>query len=89
MGKTSVVKHNIKLTNQTQFKERCMKIPHNQYEDVRKHLKEMLEGGNQKFNNLWASATVLVMMKEREPGVLHRPDNIDIAYSLSRIDDTF
>ena len=43
LGHTSVVKHEIKLNDYTPFKERYRRIPPHQYEEVKKHLKEMLE----------------------------------------------
>ena len=43
LGKTSLVKHSIKLTNEIPFKERYQRIPLHQNEEVKKHLKEMRE----------------------------------------------
>ena len=43
LGHTSVVKHEIKLNDYTPFKKRYRRIPPHQYEEVKKHLKEMLE----------------------------------------------
>ena len=43
LGKTSIVKHTIKFTEYTPFKERCHRIMTHQFEEVRKHLQEMLE----------------------------------------------
>ena len=45
LGKTDKVKHSIKLTDNTPFKERYRRIPPHQYEEVKQHLKEMLEIG--------------------------------------------
>ena len=45
LGKTSLVQHNIKLDDETPFKERYQRIPSHQYEEVRKHLQEMLNVG--------------------------------------------
>ena len=42
LGKTSLVQHEIKLSDKTPFKERYRRIPPHQYEEVRKHLQEML-----------------------------------------------
>ena len=44
-GKTSLVQHEIKLSDKTPFKERYRRIPAHQYEEVRKHLQEMLDIG--------------------------------------------
>ena len=46
LGKTDKVKHSIKLTDYTPFKERYRCIPPQQYEVVKQHLKEMLEIGS-------------------------------------------
>ena len=45
LGKTSLVQHNIMLDGKTPFKERYQRIPPHQYEEVRKHLLEMLNIG--------------------------------------------
>ena len=64
-GHTSVVKHEIKLNDYTPFKERYRRIPPHQYDEVKKHLKEMLEiGAIRKSNSPWASAVVLVRKKD-------------------------
>ena len=44
-GKTSIVKPTIKLTDYAPFKERYHRMPPYQFEEVRKHLQEMLEIG--------------------------------------------
>ena len=65
LGHTSVVKHEIKLNYYTPFKERYRHIPPHQYEEVKKHLKEMLEIGTiRKSNSPWASTVVLVRKKD-------------------------
>ena len=45
MGQTSMVKHKIRLDNYTPFKERYCRIPPNLFDEVKKHLKEMIEVG--------------------------------------------
>ena len=61
LGKTSLVKHHINLTDYRPFKERYRCIPPHQYEEVRKHLQEMLDiGAIRKLQSPWASAVVLV-----------------------------
>ena len=61
LGKTSQVKHKICLNDYTLFQERYRWIPLHLYEEVKKHLKEMLDiGAIQKSNSPWASAVVLV-----------------------------
>ena len=42
LGKTSVVKHKIRLDDYIPFKERYRCIPPHLYEEVKKHLKEMI-----------------------------------------------
>ena len=65
LGHTSVVKHNIKLDDYTPFKERYRRIPPHQYDEVRRHLKEILEiGAIRKSNSPWTSAVVLVRKKD-------------------------
>ena len=65
LGKTNTVKHTIKLTDYTLFKERYHRIPPHQFEEVRKHLKEMLEIGAIKCSNSpRASAVVLAWKKD-------------------------
>ena len=94
LGHTSVVKHEIKLNDYTPFKERYRRIPPHQYEEVKKHLKEMLEiGAFKKSNSPWASAVVLVRKKDGSLRFcidLHRLNSHTIkdAYSLPRIDET-
>ena len=61
LGKTDMVKHVIRLNDDQPFCERYRRIPPHQYEEVKKHLKEMLEiGAIRKSQSPWASAVVLV-----------------------------
>ena len=65
LGKTALIKHKIRLTNQTPFKERYRCKPPHMYNDVRAHIQEMLDiGAICKFHSLWASAVVLVHKKD-------------------------
>ena len=65
LGSTDLVKHEIKLTNYVPFKERYQRIPPHQYEEVHKHLDEMLRmGAIRRSNSPWASAVVLVRKKD-------------------------
>ena len=43
LDKTSLVQHDIKLDDKTPFKGRYRRIPPHQYEDIQKHLQEMLD----------------------------------------------
>ena len=65
MGHTSMAKHKIRLDNYTPFKKRYHRIPPNLFDEVKKHLKEMIEvGAIQKSSSPWASAVVLVRKKD-------------------------
>ena len=65
LGKTALIKHKIRLTNQTPFKERYRHILPHMYLDVRAHIQEMLDiGAICKSHSLWASAVVLVQKKD-------------------------
>ena len=94
MGHTSMVKHEIRLDNYTPFKERYCRIPPHLFDEVKNHLKEMIEvGAIRKSNSPWASAVVLVRKKD---GSLRfcidlcklNARTIKDAYSLPRIDET-
>ena len=65
LGKTSLVQHDIKLDHMTPFKEWYHRIPPHQYEEVKKHLQEMLEIGTiHRSISPWASPIVLVCKKD-------------------------
>ena len=65
LGKTALIKHKIKLTDQTPFKERYRCIPPHMYDDVRAHIQEMLDiGAIRKSQSPWASTVVLVCKKD-------------------------
>ena len=65
LGRTDKVKHSIKLDDYTPFKERYRQIPPHQYEEVKEHLKEMLEiGAISESKSPWASVVVLVSKKD-------------------------
>ena len=74
LGKTGLIKHKIRLMEQTPFKERYRCIPPHMYDDVRAHIQEILDtGAIHKSHSPWASAVVLVQKKGWWPEVLYRP----------------
>ena len=94
LGKTSIVKHSIKLNDPKPFKEHYHCIPPGMYDEVKAHIQEMLDvGAMQPSNSPWASAVVLVWKKD---GKLRFCINlqklnarmIEDAYSLPQIDET-
>ena len=65
LGKMSKVKHQIKLNNNVSFKDRYQRIPPHEFNEVCKHLGEMLKiGAIQKSVSPWASPVVLVRKKD-------------------------
>ena len=94
LGKATKVKHPIKLSDEVPFKERARRVPPHMYDEVRKHLKEMLEiGAIRHSQSPWASAVVLVRKKD---GALRfcidlrklNSRTVKDAYALPRIEDT-
>ena len=67
LDKTYLVKHIIKLEDPKPFHKQYRLITPHQYEEVKKHLKEMVEiGAIHKSNSPWASEVVLVRKKMGE-----------------------
>ena len=65
LGKASLVKHSIRLTDNTPFKECYQQIPSSMYEEVREHLKEMLQiGAIWQCHSPWAIPVILVCKKD-------------------------
>ena len=65
MGHMSLVKHKIKLDNYTPFKERYRHILPHLFEEVKNHLKEMIQvGAIRRSNSPWANTVVLVRKKD-------------------------
>ena len=60
LGKTSLVQHDMKLSDKTPFKERYRRMPPHQYEEVRKHLQMLDMGATHRSTSPWASPVVLV-----------------------------
>ena len=94
LGRTNLVKHKIRLNNYVPFKERYHRIPPHQYEEVKKHLGEMLEiGAIRRSESPWASTVVLMRKKD---GSLRfcidlrqlNSRTVKDAYSIPRIEDS-
>ena len=94
LGKTSIVKHSIKVIDSVPFKKWYRSIPSGMYEEVKVHIQEMLDvGAIRPSNSPWASAVVLVQKKD---GKLQfcidlwklNARTIKDAYCLPRIDET-
>ena len=65
LGKASIIKHSIKLTDPTPFKEHYRCISPGMYEEVKTHIQEMLDiGAIHPSNSPWASAVVLVWKRD-------------------------
>ena len=65
LGKTSIVKHSIKLNDSVPFKEWYRCIPPGMYNEVKAHIQEMLDvGAIRPSNGPWASAVILVQKKD-------------------------
>ena len=61
LGKTSIVKHSIKVNDPVPFKEQYRYIQSGMYDEVKAHIQEMLDvGAIRPSNSPWASAVVLV-----------------------------
>ena len=69
LGCTHSTEYTIKVTDDTLFKERFRQIPPPMVEEVRNHLREMLESGAiRPSQSTWCNAVVLVRKKD---GSLH------------------
>lgn len=94
LGKANLVKHTIKLTDDTPFKEPYRRIPPALFEEVRQHLKEMLESDAiRPSESPFSSNVVLVRKKDGSLRFcidFRKLNNRTIrdAYMLPRIDDT-
>ena len=94
LGRTSKVKHEIKLSNLVPFKDRYRRIPPHEFDEVWSHLQDMLKvGAIQKSVSPWASPIMLVRKKDGSLrfGIDLRKLNswtIEDAYSLPRIEES-
>ena len=65
LGCTHTTKHSIKVTHDTSFKEQFRWIPPPMVEEVRNHLREMLESGAiRPSQSSWCNAVILVRKKD-------------------------
>ena len=65
LGHTKTVKHKINLINEEPFKEPYRRIPPSLFNEVREHLKDMLDvGAIRESNSPWSSNCVIVRKKD-------------------------
>ena len=94
IGCTGAVKHKINLSDETPFREGCRRIPPSDYEDTRKHLRDLQEKGIiRESESQFASPIVLVRKKNGDLRLCidYRKLNrrtIKDQYSIPRIEDT-
>ena len=94
LGHTKTVKHEIHLDNDRPFKEPYRHIPPSLIQEVREHLREMLQiGAFRESSSPFSSNVVIVRKKDGSirfcidyRKLTHR--TINDAYTISRIDDT-
>jgi transposase InsO family protein len=95
LGHCTIEKHKIKLTDDTPFRERYRRIPPAMVDEVRTHLKQMLDAGViEESKSPFASAAVFV---RKSDGSLRfcidfrrlNERTVRDAHYLPRIDDTF
>lgn len=93
LGNTDTVKHAIRLTSDDPFKDRYRRVPPAMFEEVRQHLKEMLESGAiRKSESPYSSNVVLVRKKDGSLRFcidFRKLNNLTVkdAYSLPRVDE--
>ena len=94
LGCTDTTKHGMHLNNHVPFKEKARRIPPHLYDEVRQHLKQMLDlGVIRPSDSPWTSNVVLVRKPNGELRFcidLRRVNErtISDAYYLPRIDET-
>ena len=94
LGRADIVKHEIKLIDDTPFKDPYRRIPPALYEEVRQHLRDMLDAGAIRPSKSPYSSNVVLVRKN--DGALRfcidfrklNSRTIKDAYTLPRIDDT-
>ena len=94
VGCTATVKHRIKLTDNTPFKQRHRRVPPAQYEEVKQHLKSLLDDGIiRESHSPWCSPIVLVRKRDGSLRLCidYRKLNartVKDAYALPRIEES-
>ena len=67
LGCTHSTEHTIKVTDDTPYKEQFRQIPPPMVEEVRNHLREMLESGAiRPSQSAWCNAVILVRKKDSD-----------------------
>ena len=94
LGKCNLVKHQIKLTDDQPFKEPHRRIPPALFQEVREHLREMLEAGAIRPSESPYSSNVVIVRK-KDGSIRFCVDfrklnnkTIKDAYALPRVEDT-
>lgn len=94
LGHTTMVKHQIKLNDETPFKQRVRRIPPSQYDAVRKHIREMLDLGVIRPSQSPFSSNIVLVTK-RDGSLRFCIDlrklnarTVKDSYALPRIDET-
>lgn len=93
LGHTNIEKHRIRLTDETPFKDRPRRIPPSMYDEIRKHLREMIDTGVIREScSPWSSNIVIVRKKDGKIRFcvdFRRLNNITVrdSYTIPRIDD--
>lgn len=94
-GRTDKVAHNIKLSDETPFKQRARPIHPQDIEAVRKHIQELLDAGVIRESESPFSSPIVVVRKKNGQVRLcidYRRLNLQTikdAYSLPKLEDTF
>lgn len=94
LGSTNLVEHEINLSDPTPFKDPYRRIPPGMFEEVREHLKDMIDAGAiRESKSPFSSNVVLVRKKDNSLRfcIDYRKLNnrtVKDAYSLPRIDET-
>ena len=94
LGKTDLIKHEIHLKDVTPFKDPYRRIPLALFEEVREHLKEMLDAGAiRESQSPFSSNVVLVRKKDNSLRFCIdfrklNSSTVKDAYSLPRIEET-